>query len=74
MVDTRQRVKVVLRDVGRQLRPVIVHVCGIDLSASDWAKLYGEPRRTGTTVLRLALSALDDVYSGVQRLLRTARR
>ena len=67
MVDARQRVKVVLRDVGRQLRPVIFHVCGMDLSASDWAKLYGEPRRAGITVLRLALSALDDVYAGVRR-------
>ena len=68
MVDARERVKYALREVGRQLRPVIVHVCAFDESASSWAKLYGEHRRTGITVLRLALSALDDVYRGVGRL------
>ena len=53
MVDARERVKHALRDVGRQLRPVIVHVCGLDMSAGDWARLYGEPKRAGITVLRL---------------------
>ena len=67
MVDARERVKHALRDVGRQLRPVIVHVCGLDLSAGDWAGLYGEPKRAGITVLRLGLNALDDVYAGVRR-------
>ena len=67
MVDARERVKHALRDVGRQLRPVIVHVCGLDLSAGDWARLYGEPKRAGITVLRLGLNALDDVYAGVRR-------
>ena len=67
MVDARERVKHALRDVGRQLRPVIVHVCGLDLSAGDWARLYGEPKRAGITVLRLALNALDDTYAGLKR-------
>ena len=67
MVDARERVKRALRDVGRQLRPVLVHVCGLDLSASDWALMYGEPKRAGITVLRLALSALDDTYAGLKR-------
>ena len=67
MVDARERVKHALRDVGRQLRPVIVHVCGLDLSAGDWARLYGEPKRAGITVLRLGLNALDDVYAGLKR-------
>ena len=62
-----ERVKHALRDVGRQLRPVIIHVCGLDLSAGDWARLYGEPKRAGITVLRLGLNALDDVYAGVRR-------
>ena len=67
MVDARERVKHALRDVGRQLRPVIIHVCGLDLSAGDWARLYGEPKRAGITVLRLGLNALDDVYAGARR-------
>ena len=67
IVDARERVKHALRDVGRQLRPVIVHVCGLDLSAGDWARMYGEPKRAGITVLRLGLNALDDVYAGVRR-------
>ena len=67
MVDARERVKHALRDIGRQLRPVIVHVCALDLSAGDWAKLYGEPKRAGITVLRLGLNALDDVYAGARR-------
>ena len=67
MVDARERVKHALRDVGRQLRPVIIHVCGLDLSAGDWARLYGEPKRAGMTVLRLGLNALDDTYAGLKR-------
>ena len=67
MVDARERVKHALRDVGRQLRPVIVHVCGLDLSAGDWARMYGEPKRAGITVLRLGLNALDDTYAGLKR-------
>ena len=67
MVDARERVKHALRDVGRQLRATIVHVCALDLSAGDWAKLYGEPKRAGITVLRLGLNALDDVYAGAKR-------
>ena len=67
MVDARERVKHALRDVGRQLRPMIVHVCGLDLSAGDWARLYGEPKRAGITVLRLGLNVLDDVYAGAKR-------
>ena len=67
MVDARERVKHALRDVGRQLRPVVIHVCGLDLSAGDWARLYGEPKRAGITVLRLGLNALDDVYAGARR-------
>ena len=61
------RVKHALRDVGHQLRSVIIYVCGLDLSAGDWARLYGEPKRAGITVLRLALSALDDTYAGLKR-------
>ena len=38
-----------------------------DLSAGDWARLYGEPKRAGITVLRLGLNALDDVYAGLKR-------
>ena len=67
MVDARERVKHALRDIGRQLRPVIIHVCGLDLSAGDLARLYGEPKRAGITVLQLGLNALDDVYAGLKR-------
>ena len=67
MVDARERVKHALRDIGRQLRPVVIHVCALDLSAGDWARLYGEPKRAGITVLRLGLNALDDVYAGARR-------
>ncbi len=67
MVDARERVKHVLRDIGRQLRLVVIHVCGLDLSASDWARMYGEPPRAGITVLRLALDALNDTYGGLER-------
>ena len=67
MVDARERVKHVLRDIGRQLRLVVIHVCGLDLSASDWARMYGEPPRAGITVLRLALDSLNDTYGGLER-------
>ena len=67
MVDARERVKNALRNIGRQLTPIVVHVCGLDLPAGDWAKLYGEPRRAGITILRLGLSALDDTYSSAAR-------
>ncbi|SVD54888.1 uncharacterized protein METZ01_LOCUS407742 [marine metagenome] len=60
------RVKHALRDVGHQLRSVIIHVCGLDLSAGDWARLYGEPKRVSITALRLGLNVLDDTYAGRQ--------
>ena len=34
------------------------------LSAGDWARLYGEPKRASITALRLGLNVLDDTYAG----------
>ena len=58
----RERVLHIIRGMSRRLYPVLIHVCGLELSAGSWAALAGEPERSGLTVLRLALDDLLDLY------------
>lgn len=61
-IDMRRRVDAALRDVGKQLSAVLVHVCLCDLPARDWAIRSGGAPQAGIVVLRLALDALADHY------------
>ncbi len=61
-IDMRGRVDAALRDVGKQLSAVLVHVCLCDLPARNWALGIGGAPQAGIVVLRLALEALADHY------------
>ena len=65
--DMRRRVDAALRDVGKQLSAVLVHVCLCDLPARDWAVRIGGAPQAGIVVLRLALDALADHYEKRRR-------
>ena len=65
--DMRGRVDRALRDVGKQLSAVLVHVCLCDLPARDWAVRIGGAPQAGIVVLRLALDALADHYEKGRR-------
>jgi hypothetical protein len=51
-----------LKAVGNQLSPVIIHTCGLDLSADSWASRHGHSGRSGLTVLKLGLDALAEHF------------
>ena len=48
----------VLNQTGPELSGVVIHVCGMDGSAGDWARSNNRPRYEGLVVLRLALNVL----------------
>ena len=48
----------VLSQTGPELSGVAIHVCGMDNSAGDWARLNSRPRYEGLVILRLALNVL----------------
>ena len=58
----RERVLHIIRNMSRRLYPILIHVCGLELSGSSWAALAGEPERSGLTILRFALDDLLDIY------------
>lgn len=61
VVRARRSVKKALDAVG-PLAPIVVHVAGLDLPPSEWAMMHDHDKRSGITVLRLALGALADHY------------
>lgn len=63
----RFRFERALHCVGPQLRPVIVAVCLLDQSATEWAKLAGKPETDGIPLLRAGLDALVSFYDGWTR-------
>jgi hypothetical protein len=66
-IDMRCRVDAAMRDVGKQLSAVLVHVCLCDEPARDWALRIGGAPQAGIVVLRLALDALADHYEKGRR-------
>ena len=58
----RWSVEMALTALGPQLNPIIVHTVGLDLPASAWAIKHNHSKRSGLTVLKLALDALADHY------------
>jgi hypothetical protein len=61
-IAARERVLQIIRNMSRKLYPILIHVCGLELSASSWAALAGESERSGLTILRFALDDLLDMY------------
>ena len=61
VVRARRSVKKALDAVG-PLAAIVVHVAGLDLAASEWAVMHDHDKRSGITVLRMALDALADHY------------
>jgi hypothetical protein len=58
----RERYVAVLRAVGAQLSPVLVHVALLDQPVTDWARSRGWVPQVGMPLLQLALDALADHY------------
>jgi len=58
-----------LQAAGKQLSPVLVHVCLADGTASAWAKRTGQNPAGGIVALRLGLCALADHFGlpGISR-------
>lgn len=57
----RQSVRSAIDAVG-PLGSVLVHCAGLCLPAAEWAVMFDHSRRSGITVLRIALEALADYY------------
>ena len=60
--DVRVAYTRAVREVGRQLNEVVIHVCLTDGSAADWAAGKLLPRSDGIARLRAGLDALADHY------------
>jgi len=60
--NARRTIRAALEAVGRQLSPILVHTCGLDLPANEWASKHGYSKRSGLTVLKLALDALAEHF------------
>ena len=61
-MNARRDVRGALDAVGKQLSPIVVHTCGMDLSAQSWASKHGHDGRSGLTVLKIALDGLVDHF------------
>ena len=60
--DAGERFRVAWFIGCRQLSPIVVHTCGMDLSAQSWASKHGHDGRSGLTVLKIALDGLVDHF------------
>ncbi|HET8728565.1 MAG TPA: DUF6456 domain-containing protein [Alphaproteobacteria bacterium] len=56
----RVQLQETLRAIGKQLCPVVIHVCLTDGSAADWARQKNLPKPDGIARLRAGLDALAD--------------
>lgn len=65
-LEAQERFRTTIRDIGRALSPILIHVCCLEDTAGDWATLKGRKGRTaqieGMTTLRLALEHLAMYY------------
>jgi len=61
-IAARERFEAALREVGRGLAPIVMHVCVTDEPPTSWAGLNGKAETGGGPVLRVAPEVLVEFY------------
>jgi len=61
-IAARERFDLALRDAGRGLAPILMHVCVTDEPPTTWPGLNGRAATEGLPVLRVALDVLSEFY------------
>ena len=61
-IDSRRRVTAAIDHVGPGLSRAVISICGKDMGLEQMEKAEGWTRRSGRTVLKLALQRLADFY------------
>jgi hypothetical protein len=61
-IAARERFDAALREAGRGLAPILMHVCVTDEPPTSWAGLNGKAETDGLPVLRVALDTLIAFY------------